>query len=291
MEPSKIGNLISNKQCNNRCLLCARSDADLEEMDIERIEDKLRSMKADGFNKIILTGGEPTLRKDLFDIISLSKKIGFLRLDIQTNGRRFSDIEFAKKIVCGNESFIDIFLSIPGHTNNIHESITNTIGSFDETSKGIDNLISLGASVTTNTVINKLNFHFLKDIALFLKEKGVRIIQFSFIHPKGSALNNQDLLIPDIHEVIPFVHEALALNSGGTRILIEAIPFCLLGDDHVFATENLVPKSYGMAAYAKIKGSECQRCFHDPVCPGIWENYYSSKGFEFKRQSSRRNVA
>lgn len=251
---------------------------EIDEMDFNRVKELLESIKNENYTDVILTGGEITLRKDILNIIELAKNIGLSKLHIQTNGRRFSDLEFAEKIVRGNENFIDIFLSIHGHTADIHEGVTNTKGSFDETSKGIDNLVSLGAPIRTNTVISKYNYLFLDEIADFLLVKQVINLQFSFIHPIGEALKNPEA-IPNIEDTIPFLKKALTRNTGNTKILVEAIPFCLLEEDYIYATENFLNKKEDLS---KNKGEDCDKCVHYATCPGIWKRYFSLKGFDFK---------
>ncbi len=281
MAGNKITNLISSKKCNNSCRICARSQEDIHEMGIAEIESRLKSLKKEGYNNIILTGGEPTLRKDFLKIIEMFGKEGFSRLHIQTNGRKFSDFSFAKKAVSENRNIIDIFLSIHGHNADLHEKITGTKGSFIETETGIENLLSLKLPVRTNTVVTKINYRFLDEIAEFLIAKGVRTIQFSFVHPRGEALTNQLEMVPKIEDTISFLRKALNRNSDDIKIFTEAFPFCLLGENHVLAAERVLPHDYRATDFSKIKGIECKKCCFDRICPGIWKSYYSLKGFKF----------
>lgn len=283
MEEKRIANIISNKKCNNNCLICTRAHMDLKEMKFEEVKEFLANLKSNGFNYIILTGGEPTFRDDLLEIIHLSKKLGFKKLQIQTNGRRFSDIEFTKNIISGNEEFIDIFLSIHGHNSELHEKITRVDGSFNETTLGIRNIIKFNGLVRTNTVISKLNYEFLYDIAKYLLSLKLNIIQFSFIHPNGEALKNFSLTIPNINDVIPYVKKALDIqkSTNGIKIFVEAIPFCLLEEYYIYSTEIILPESYLKADTKKTKSLECQNCRFFKTCPSIWSSYYLRKDFNF----------
>ncbi len=240
MKNHELVNLISSKECNNRCKICARSDEEIKEMSIDEVEKNLVSLRERGCRNIILTGGEPTLRKDLFEVIDLCKKLDFERLYIQTNGRRFSKSEFVKRIA--SNDMVDIFLSIHGHKPDIHEEVSGVKGSFKETMKGIDNLVTFGLSLRTNTVICKPNHQFLDEVANLLIKKGVKTIQFSFVHPRGEALHNKSSMVPEIEESISSLKKALDRNTDDIKVLVEAVPFCLLGDHHIHATERILPK-------------------------------------------------
>lgn len=77
-------------KCNFRCTYCLPngykstcSEADLK---LNEITNLLNAFKILGFTKIRLTGGEPTLRKDLVDVVKLTKEIGFSTIALTTNG-------------------------------------------------------------------------------------------------------------------------------------------------------------------------------------------------------------
>ncbi len=234
------------------------------------VKKAISSLRESGCRNMILTGGEPTLREDLEEIIDHCKEIGFLKVHIQTNGRRFSDPEFAKMVASCD--IVDIFLSIHGHTAEIHEAVTGIKGSFKETMKGIDNLVALNRPPRTNTVICGPNHRSLERTAEALIAKGVKEIQFSFVHPRGEALRNPDM-VPDITEAIPSLIKALDLNDDRVKVLSEAVPFCLLGEHHVHAAERRLPESYREDDFSKRRGDACTDCSFLKVCPGIWESY------------------
>ncbi len=239
-------------------------------MGSNEVKKTISLLRESGCRNMILTGGEPTLRDDLPEIIDHCKKIGFLKIHIQTNGRRFLDPEFAK--VVASCDIVDIFLSIHGHTADIHEAVTGVKGSFDETMKGIDNLVTLNCPPRTNTVICGPNHRSLDKTAKALIAKGVKEIQFSFVHPKGEALRNPEM-VPDITEAMPSLAKALDLNDDRVKVLSEAVPFCLLGEHHVHAAERRLPESYREDDFSKRRGEACTDCSFLKLCPGIWESY------------------
>ena len=268
--------IIASKRCNNNCRICARSHLHIEEAGLNKIEDQLRSIRAANRTEVILTGGEVTLHKDIFEILELAKSLGFSKISVQTNGRLFADKDFAKRAAAMGD-FLDVFLSIHGHTAAIHEEITGVRGSFAETLLGISHLVSLNVPVRTNTVICQPNYQYLEMIADFLIAEGVKNPQFGFIHPTGEALKNEATMIPDIEVAAPFIKKALSRNENGVTVLTEAVPFCLLDNQFIYAAENI-----SISDYAKIKGKECSDCLHYSACPGIWKSYFSLRNFVFR---------
>ena len=87
------------RNCNLTCLHC-RASASLgpyeDELSTEEIVRVLDDIRAFASPTIILTGGEPLLRKDIFDIIDHGTAIG-LRLVIAVNGT-FLDRETARRL-------------------------------------------------------------------------------------------------------------------------------------------------------------------------------------------------
>ena len=266
----ELVNIISSKECNNDCLICARAKEEIKEMSVLDMKKQLKDLSKNGCKEIILTGGEPTLMNDFLSIIEVCAGFGFSPIHIQTNGRRFSDINFAKKV--SSFPIIDIFLSIHGDNADIHEKITNSKGSFDQSISGIENLISLGANIRTNTVITKPNAKILDQIARFLIKKGVLTLQFSLLHPKGRVDENPEM-IPSLKEMIPSLEKALSYNSEKVKVFFEAIPFCLLKSNYNYAAEWLLPKSYREVEFDKMKGDLCSDCKFYEICPGIWKSY------------------
>ena len=80
-------------RCNLRCPLCFMSAGDNEknlpaDLSLDEIEAQLHMImeQAGPQTSIQLTGGEPTIRKDLADIVKLCKKVGFSAIEVNTNG-------------------------------------------------------------------------------------------------------------------------------------------------------------------------------------------------------------
>lgn len=95
---------VTNR-CNLRCPICfanAAAAGYVYEPSFEQIKEMLRNLRANRPTPppaIQLSGGEPTLRDDLPDIVRAAKEEGFWHIEVNTNGVRFAkDLDFIKRL-------------------------------------------------------------------------------------------------------------------------------------------------------------------------------------------------
>jgi MoaA/NifB/PqqE/SkfB family radical SAM enzyme len=287
--------------CNNNCRFCVvadkRSHVDKE---TAQIKEELKDGYLQGYRRLCFTGGEVTIRKDIFEIIKYAANTGFSEILFQTNGRKFSSLAFAKKVV---ESGVNSFaVSLHGHTPRLHDFFTQRPGSFRQAVQGIKNLRKLTTRIITNTVINKFNYSFLPKIADFLIGLRVAQYQLAFIHANGAAWVNFTQLVPPISLTAPFLHQALDKGiKAGLSVMTEAYPYCLMPGYELCVGEQYIPSSTLVKEYgrsyefdgirknvAKVKFPQCRVCDYDTICEGVWREYPERFGNdEFKSVISR----
>lgn len=89
--------------CNAHCLHCRENSGDSlqDELSTEEIKTVLDECLINGTKFIILTGGEPLLRTDVFEILKYSSQIGLKTL-LATNGTLLNErkVEFLSKLLC-----------------------------------------------------------------------------------------------------------------------------------------------------------------------------------------------
>ncbi len=242
----------------------------LDSHSFPEIENKIKEYKAMGYTNLSLSGGEATLRPDILDIIRSAEKIGFEKIILKTNGRRLSDENFTKDL--SGIKNLEIIFSINGHTAPIHEAITGSNGSFEETVRGLKNAIKYGIPVRVNIVVCLPNYEYLCEIADFLVSHGVRDMQFCFVHPAGEAINHLDSMIIKIQDTVPYINAVLNKNSGEIHIRSIAYPFCLLSyENRQYTVERTGEEG---EIFSKVKPEGCGECHYSKTCPGIWKSYY-----------------
>lgn len=158
-------------QCNNACSHCynarARSFPQLSTKEWFKILDQLWDI---GIPHIVFTGGEPTLRSDLPELIAHAERNGQIT-GINTNGRRLKDADFVKTLVDAGLDHVQITLE--SHLAEIHDALVAHRGAWYETVSGLRNVLATRLYVMTNTTLLQRNAPFLAETLDFLAETGV----------------------------------------------------------------------------------------------------------------------
>ena len=137
---SVLTNLLVTNRCNLRCGYCfmnAGASGYVYEPSLDEIKKMLEQARAErpmGSKAIQITGGEPTVRDDLFDIIRLAREAGFSHIQLNSNGIKLAEsVEYCKKI---KEAKVNtVYMSFDGvtkETNPWIEQIKQTIQNFRE---------------------------------------------------------------------------------------------------------------------------------------------------------------
>lgn len=165
--------LVLGYGCNNRCKHCyaeVSREYPKKWMEIPYAKDVMITLKKQA-KTCLLIGGEPTLFPDLAELISFGAGIG-LKMVIVSNGRKFSNKEFAKNIFAmGLDRAV---ISLEGADSKTHNLITGC-ESFGDTVSGIKNCANLG-KVNTLTTICKNNRHQIFDTIKFARKLGAEKI-------------------------------------------------------------------------------------------------------------------
>jgi MoaA/NifB/PqqE/SkfB family radical SAM enzyme len=278
--------------CNNICKFCVQGDKRKKYGDktIDEIKNNIIEAKKT-CNSIVLTGGEPTMRKDIFEIVSFGKKVGFEEIQIQTNGRMFAYLDFCKKLIAAGAT--EFSPALHGHIPELHDYLTGATSSYRQVVCGIKNLKSLNQLVITNTVITKSNYVHLPQIAKLLSALKVDQFQFAFVHALGSALQKFDSVVPRKTLVEPYVKAALDVGiKNGISVMTEAIPYCFMRGYEKYVAERMIPDTeiYDYKVIVndftkarkdegKVRGKICESCKKNNICEGPWREYPEKYGW------------
>ena len=185
-------------RCNARCEHCGSSCGDFIPKD-EISADELKKTLLDisqhyNANEILLniTGGEPLIRKDLFEIMDYANKLGF-RWGMTSNGMLITD-EILEKMNQTNMETISISLDGLKET---HESFRKVSNCFDKIIENIKKLQKVPSVkiVQVTTVANKKNLHELEDLYNLMKELNIISWRVINVDPIGRAKGNDKILL------------------------------------------------------------------------------------------------
>ncbi|PRP97514.1 Cyclic pyranopterin monophosphate synthase [Enhygromyxa salina] len=234
------------------------------------------------YRRVTFTGGEVTLESRLFDYVNYARESGsFEHIRLQTNGRLLANMEFAKKLV---DSGIDeYFVSLHGHDAKTQDYISQREGSFDEAIAGLENLVSLGVCVMTNTVLTTLNQPHLADIVETVRRFAPTRMEWWNYLPMEDYTDERELLSP-MDKLAPSLREALARARGyGIETAVKYVPRCLLGDDAASQDNTqpdvvIVEEFYDI--YPKFACAYEAKCEYAESCLGLHHPYITKYGWE-----------
>ncbi len=180
-------------RCNARCEHCGSSCGDTiptDEISAEDLKKALLDISQHYNAKDILlnvTGGEPLVRKDLFEIMDYANKLGF-RWGMTSNGMLITD-EILEKMNQTNMETISISLDGLKET---HESFRKVPGSFDKIITNIKKLQKVPSIkiVQVTTVANKKNLKELEDLYQLMKDLNIISWRVINVDPIGRAKGN-----------------------------------------------------------------------------------------------------
>ena len=209
------------RTCNLHCKHCRANATDQSienEFSLEEIKKTIDNIAGSFKPIIIITGGEPLTRKDIYDIISYGNEKG-LRMVMATCGMEITGeiIEKLKKAGIQRMS-----LSIDGATPESHDSFRQVQGSFQANMDSAKLFREHGMEFQINTTIYKGNVKELKAILDLAVEIGAKAFHPFLLVPTGRAKSLVDLEIPA--EEYESVLEWVAEESDKSPILFK--PTC-----------------------------------------------------------------
>ena len=201
-------------KCNQKCLFCYAAGEHLsrgKEMSTEEWKRAIDKLKAAGVPMITFTGGEPTQREDLCELIDHSR---WFVTRLNTNG-----VLLTPELVEGlrKASLDSVQITLYSHDEQIHNSL---VGSehFADTVEGIKNAVGGGLDVSINTPICKKNADYINTLK-FAHSLGVRFVTASGLICTGTAgVNHGDYDLSG-DELFRIIKEAKAFcNEHGMEI-------------------------------------------------------------------------
>ena len=187
-KPASFGPIVvynCTARCNLRCLHCysySKAECSSLELSTEQAKKMLSQLTELNCPVILFSGGEPLLRKDLFELLTESKRLG-LRVVISTNGTLI-DSEAAKQLVDVGVSYVGI--SIDG-TEAFHDKFRQVSGCFKAALKGIENCKEAGIKTGLRFTMTKANHEQIPAVFDIAASNDVRRICFYHLIRSGRA--------------------------------------------------------------------------------------------------------
>ncbi|MBI5478915.1 MAG: radical SAM protein [Deltaproteobacteria bacterium] len=245
--------------------------------DVERAIDEAAAMGLDG---VVLSGGEPTMRRELPRWVARARRAG-LRCGLVTNGRVLSHRPAFDRLVAAGVGGVTISLHGP---QAVHDAMTRA-ASFRETLGAVEAAVGGGLATTVVCVVTRANLGALRDLVDRLVPLGRLRLVFSLVEPEGAAARDHAAVVPDVAGAASAVAAAIAHGRGragraGPDFVHAGLPHCLLpGLEEACAdrrAEGLVLTWSGAAgswepleARERVYPPECGDCPRPGRCPGL----------------------
>lgn len=295
--------LIITDACNERCGTCnfwkgiyVQKDSAI--MTTAEIKGLLDQMSEAGIPMLIITGGEPFLRKDIFELLRYARqKIPYVR--VQTNGSLITQGAAKELAAIGVD---ELWVSLDG-SEETHDSIRGVKGSWKATVQGIEYIQSAKKSLGTatpnimlNTVVNKMNILELSAIAQLGVRLGAGEILFNYIadvhqerlreteHILGASgifsgqFSTQDTLSSSEHRLKKEVVRELREIARDNKIPVFIDPLLLSGASErkvvrcILLWMNVVISPYGEVAPCQMMDRYIMGNIRREPLLAIWNN-------------------
>jgi heme b synthase len=196
------------RSCNLKCAHCrasAGSSRDQSEMSTDECYRLIDSIVEIGKPILILTGGEPLARPDVFDIAKYGVSRG-LRVVMGSNGTLISD-GVAAKLKSTQISRIAISLDFP--TSCMQDEFRGQTGSFDAALGGIAAVRRAGLELQINCTITRLNIEYIDDLLSLALELGASAFHPFFLVPtgRGKGLESVELSAEEYEKALNWIYE------------------------------------------------------------------------------------
>lgn len=213
--------ILNFDKCNQHCIFCMKSP-DIEKKNVITFEIARKEIlyaKKRGYKNVDFFGGEPTVFLFLARAIRLVNDLG-MEATLATNAVKFASRGYSDNFF-KNISLAGVRTTLHSHKRNVHDLVTQKKNSFNDTSRGIKNILKNCKKLSVNIVITALNYRDLPEIVNYIHKLGVRGVKFSGLSLKGKASLNNWLMV-EVPFFEPYLIKAVILAKKLGFLCIEA---------------------------------------------------------------------
>jgi radical SAM protein with 4Fe4S-binding SPASM domain len=280
----------TNNSCNLTCSHCLvnsspNEDSGLSTESIKKIIDEAAVL---GTSRFYFTGGEPLMRKDIFELMDYVCNQKKSVLIILTNGTLLKG-ETIEKLQKFDRQLLKIQISLDGSMSEINDPLRGK-GSFDLIVEGVKNIVGAGFSPTVTTVVANSNIDDIPKTTRLLASLGVKTHHLLWAHKRGRITDNGNNSIPSIDKVIEVTrkvkvvagesgisvdnHDSYKFRANSKRGTRYDLGNACYDSICVYSNGDVYPS----ASFAGHAGLRCGNVL-DSTLREIWENSNMSKAF------------
>ncbi|MED7824203.1 radical SAM protein [Streptomyces chiangmaiensis] len=216
-------------QCDSACVFCftewIRHEPSLTHDQAVRAIGEAASTGT--VESVVFSGGEPTLRKDLPDLVRHASAKGFASIGLQTNGHRLADRRYLNDLV--ESGVTHVLLSLHGALPETHDRIARRRNSFALALRALTSLAADDRVFTeVNFVVCAQNADEAKDFLDLIRRVAARAaVRYSFPIVEGAAYDNVEATLPSLQTFVERVSAAVARAAGAIPVSVANVPPCV----------------------------------------------------------------
>ncbi|MDB5094510.1 MAG: pyrroloquinoline quinone biosynthesis protein PqqE [Candidatus Eremiobacteraeota bacterium] len=266
-------------RCNLQCPYCYNP------LDLDSYRDELPTQTwlrvvaeaaAMGILHVGLSGGEPTLRRDLPEIVSAASRAG-LYTNLITQGTFLDDARLDELLAAGLEH---VQISIQAPTEALADQIAGT-RVHEKKERAIERVMRRNVALTLNCVLHRGNHDAIADVIAFAERHGIAKLELANVQFYGWAYRNRAALLPtreQIERALDVVAAARARLAGRMQIAYVLPDYfgdrpkaCMNGWGQAFLTVTPDGRVLPCPAAAAIRTLRFERVQDRPLAE-IWES-------------------
>jgi len=236
--------------------------------------------------KIVLTGGEPTERDDILELVCWLME-NDVHVNIQTNGTNTAIINDLVSACANNLGDLSFMIPLHAASCELHDSISGRRGSFNAVMKTLELLSENGIYVVGKIIFTRFTDNLDRITDLFF-DKGVKDVIIAYPHCASfpdDLVKKIALELVEIQGSLDFIHEKNEMN-----ILLQGFPYCstpgmlnhIQERDEAYLKTDIIEIKYKddfeyrwheYRKKDKRKFTKCQYCPYNGDCEGVWKEY------------------
>lgn len=270
-------------KCNSNCVMCPSPDISRQKggnTSIDTLIEIAKHIPTDAPH-LTITGGEPfMIGPEIFRFFEfLRSKFECTDFLLLTNGRIFAVDSYVQRFVEKAPKNSIVAIPIHGSTANIHDMITQSNGSFNQTKIGIKKLLKVGIHVELRIVVSRLNKDDIHNIAQMISTElsEVDYVSIMAMEVTGSAWVNRDKVwISYVDAAQVAENAALVLIENGIDVKLYNFPLCTVKKEYWTLCEKSI--SPDKVRYAET----CENCKMKNACGGVFAGTMSMEKGELR---------
>lgn len=263
----RVARVLTNETCNQACSFCsARRPLERREfVASSAVTRRIDAALDAGPCEVVLTGGEPTMRRDLADLVRHAQARGATRVVLETNAALVTD-DSARALVRAGVDMARVHLPAFGPEA---DAITKDEGGFVATLAGMRALARANALVEVATPIVANNLHLVADVPRELRASSIDVARIVVVAVVDAPDRNDIASVADAARAIERLDEAARTNGIPCQFDPGAmLPPCIFDKPqrvaHLYA---LTPGGAARAGFSRIDA--CRTCLIHDRCPGV----------------------